>query len=177
MKTTNYVARVGMLAAAAILLQYLGSYIGLKVGGFLDVELSDYPAILGALALGPIAGVLIELIKNSVHLFISHTMLVGELANFLIMGSFVLTIGIIYRLNKTKKGALLSLCIGVLALCVAGVVFNTYITLPLYMPNSDIGTRIKIVFGTITPFNLVKGIVLSSLTLVTYKRLSPLLHK
>ena len=178
MNKTKFVARVGMLAAAAVILQYLGSYIGLRVGGFLDVELSDYPAILGTLALGPVAGVLIEFIKNVLHLAISGTGFVGELANFLITGSFVLAVGLVYKHNKTKKGAMLALGIGVVALCVAGIVFNTTITLPLYMPQLTFSERLYgYVFPLITPFNLVKGIVLVILTGVTYKPLSPFLHK
>ncbi|MBQ6906815.1 MAG: ECF transporter S component, partial [Clostridia bacterium] len=175
---TKYITRVGMLAAAAVILQYLGSLIGLKVAGFLDVEISDYPAILGTLALGPMAGVFIEFIKNLLHLAISHTGFVGELANFLITGSFVFAVGIIYKNNKTKKGAMLSLAFGVIALCVAGIVFNTTITLPLYMPQLSLSERIfGYVFPVITPFNFVKGIVLSIITILTYKQLSPFLHK
>ena len=178
MQKTNSIVRIGVLAAIAVILQYLGSYIGIKVGGFLDVELSDYPAILGALAIGPLAGVFIELIKNVLHLAISHTGFVGELANFLMMGTYVLVIGLIYKHNKTKKGALIALAAGVIALCIAGIIFNAYITLPAFMPGVPMHDRLfKWIFPIITPFNFVKGVVLGLLTLFTYKSLSPVLHK
>ena len=178
MQKTNTVVRIGVLAAVAVILQYLGSYMGLKVGGFLDVELSDYPAILGALAIGPLAGVIIEFIKNVMHLAISHTGFVGELANFLMMGTYVLVIGLIYKRNKTKKGALIALAVGVVALCIAGIVFNAYITLPAFMPGVSMQVRLfKWIFPIITPFNFAKGIVLGLLTMFTYKPLSPVLHK
>ena len=178
MQKTNNVVIIGVLSAAAVILKYLGSYMGLKVGGFLDVELSDYPAILGALAIGPLAGVAIEFIKNVLHLAISHTGFVGELANFLMMGVYVFVTGLIYKCNKTKKGARTALAAGVLALCAAGIIFNAYITLPAFMPGVPMHERLfKWILPVITPFNFVKGIVLGFLTMFTYKPLSPVLHK
>ena len=84
----------------------------LKVAGFLEIEFSDLPAIVGSLALGPVAGVLIELIKNLLHLPMSSTGFVGEFANFVVNGTFVLVIGVFYKLNKTKKGAIVALLLG-----------------------------------------------------------------
>ena len=177
MNKTKFVTRVGMLAAAAVILQYLGSYMGLKVGGFLDVEISDYPAILGCLAMGPVSGVIIELIKNLIHLAISHTGFVGELANFLMMGSYVFAVGMIYKYHKTKKGALAALAFGTFVLCAAGIVFNAFITLPAFMPGITLSDSFsKYILPVITPFNLVKGVVLGIITAVTYKPLSPFLH-
>ena len=89
----KFITKVGMLSAIAVILQYLGTVIGLRIGGFLDVELSDYPAIIATLAIGPTAGVLTELIKNLIHLTMSTTGFVGELANFIVNGVFVLTAG------------------------------------------------------------------------------------
>ena len=49
MTKTSKIAKIGMLAAAAFILQVIGTYLGIKVGGFLDVEISDLPALIGAL--------------------------------------------------------------------------------------------------------------------------------
>ena len=102
---------------------------------------------------------------------------IGELANLIINGLFVATVGMIYKFNKTKKGAYLSLLTGTLVLVVAAVVINLYLMLPLYMPQASLSSRLNIVLTIITPFNFVRGAVLSAVTLATYKRLSPLLHK
>lgn len=176
-KKINTMVKIGMLAAIAVILQYIGSIIGIRVGGFLDVEISDYPAIIGALALGPVPGVLIELIKNLIHLLITRTGFVGEFANFAVNGMLVLTIGLIYKYNKTKKGALIALLCGTLAMTAAAIATNYFVMLPLYMPQASPAARLSLVLSLITPFNFIRGLLLSVITLVTYKNLSPILHK
>ena len=102
---TNHMTKIGVLSAAACILQFLGSVMGLKIAGFLEIEFSDLPAIIGALSLGPVAGVLIEFIKNIIHCTITSTGFVGEFANFVINGMFVFVLGSVYSNNKTKKTA------------------------------------------------------------------------
>lgn len=178
-KKTNFIAKVGMLSAAAFILQMIGSFIGLKVGGFLEIEFSDLPAIVGTLALGPIAGVAIELVKNALHLFMTSTGGVGELANFFVNGVFVFAIGIIYKFNKTKKGALIALFSGTVLMTLSAVFTNLYIMLPLYesfMPSlNSFEGKINLVLTLITPFNFIRGLTLSLITLVIYKKISPVL--
>ncbi len=176
-KKINTMVKIGMLAAIAVILQYIGSIIGIRVGGFLDVEISDYPAIIGALALGPVPGVLIELIKNLIHLLITRTGFVGEFANFAVNGVLVLVIGLIYKYNKTKKGALIALLFGTLAMTAAAIATNYFVMLPLYMPQAPPAARLSLVLSLITPFNFMRGLLLSVITFVTYKNLSPILHK
>lgn len=176
-RKTNYYTKVGTLAALAFILQVIGSIMQLKVAGFLEIEFSDLPAIVGALALGPVAGVLIEFIKNFLHLTISSTGFVGELANFVINGVFVFVIGFIYAKNKTKKGAVLSLIAGCVIMPVAAAFANFFIMLPLYMPTAETAAKLSLVLSTITPFNFVRGIVLSVITIWCYKPLSPVLHR
>ena len=167
---------VGVFSAMAFLLQMLGSMMGLKVGGFLEIEFSDLPALIIAFAYGPLAGVLCELIKNLLHCFMTSTGYVGELANFVINGTFCLVAGLIYQRNKNFMGAVLSLIFASLAMAVAGIFANLYIMLPLYMASAPFGAKMNIVLYTILPFNIVKGIVISLITLLTYKKISPLLH-
>lgn len=176
MTKTRFLTVTAMLAGMAVILQYLGSAIGLKVGGFLDVEVSDLPAIIGTLALGPLCGVAIELIKNVLHCFISHTAFVGELSNFLINGSFVLIVGLIYRRNKTKKTAVVGLLLATLLYSFVGMLLNYYIMLPLYNI-IDPTLKKNLVLWTITPFNLVKGMVLSGITVLIYKKLSGIIKR
>lgn len=169
------VVRTGALSAIAFILQVLGSVMGLKVGGFLEIEFSDFPAIIGALALGPGWGVMIEFIKNLLHLSMSSTGFVGELANFIVNGVFVCVLGVIYRYNKTKKGAVFALIIGTIIMTVAAMGTNLYIMLPLYMKGAPFAVKLNLVLSTITPFNLARGAVLSFITLLSYKKLRPLL--
>ena len=174
-KKLNRIVKIALLSAVAFMLQMLGSAMGLKVGGFLEIEISDLPALIGAFALGPLAGFMIELIKNALHCLITSTGFVGELANFAVNGIFVSVAGVIYKHKKTKKTALVSMLAATLAMSAAGILTNLFIMLPLYMPDTAFSTRLGIVLSTITPFNLAKGSVLSVITFLSYKKLKPLL--
>lgn len=82
MTKTSKIAKIGMLAAAAFILQVIGTYLGIKVGGFLDVEISDLPALIGALALGPGAGVMIEICEKYFALFYDKHRICGRGGKF-----------------------------------------------------------------------------------------------
>lgn len=166
---------IAMLAASAFLLQILGTAMQLKVAGFLEIEFSDLPAIIGTLALGPWSGVLIELIKNLLKCTATTTGFVGEFANFVINGTFVLVAGLIYNRNKSKKGALIALLVATVVMTIAGIAVNLFVMLPLYMPAAPFDVKLALALSTITPFNLVKGVVLSLITALIYKKLSPII--
>ncbi len=170
---TNRITKIAVLAAISAVLQYLAMFIPVKVGGFLDLDISDFPAIIGSLALGPAAGVWIELIKNILHLPVTSTGYVGEIANFLVNGVFVFVIGLAYIFDKTKRGALIALLLGTVFMTGAAILSNRFLLLPLFKIPTE--QRWTLVFSLITPFNLARGIVLSALTFFTYKKLRILL--
>ncbi len=169
---TKIIVTVGVFSAIAFVLQLIGSFMGLKIGGFLEIELSDVPALILAMAYGPLSGVLVELIKNVLHCAVTSTGWVGELANFVIGGILCFTSGIIYKHKKTYKTALLSLICATLLMTAAGVLVNKFIMLPMYMPSAESDYVNKLVIGTIMPFNLIKGLIISAITLLLYKRIS-----
>ncbi len=173
---TKFVVVVGVFSAIAVMLQYLGSAIGIKVGGFLDVEISDLPALILSFFYGPLAGILCELIKNLLHLAISHTGFVGELANFVINGTMCFVVGIIYKHKRTFKGAVLSLVLGTLVMALSGILTNLYIMLPLYMPKADFSEKLSLALTLIFPFNIAKGIIISIITIFVYKRVGNLIR-
>ncbi len=176
MNKTNYLVKIGVLSAIAFVLQFAGSMLP-KVAGFLEIEFSDFPAVIGALSLGPVAGFMIELIKNLIHLPMSTTGYVGEFANLIVNGSFVIVIGLFYKFNKTKKGAIIALILGSVIMPISAAAVNYFIMLPLFMPTASSAVKFGLVATTITPFNFVRAIVLSVITIFCYKRLSPILHK
>lgn len=174
MNKTRKITKIAVLSAIAFILQTFGDLI--KVGGFLEVEFSDFPAIIGACAMGPLSGLAVEGIKCLIHfLTMNSTGGIGDLANFLVNGSFVLTCGIIYKYNRTKKGALISLLSATVVMTLFAVLANLFITIPVYIPALDFAGRLNIVLTLITPFNFAKGLVLSFITYFSYKRLSSLL--
>ena len=177
-----------MLSAVAFVLAFLEFPVPLSPP-FARMDLSDLPALIGAFAYGPLWGVLIELIKNALQLTSTATGGVGELANFLMGAAFVLTAGTIYRVHKTKRTALLGCLVGSFAMGIAAALANYYILLPLFeqfMPLDQliasfeafipfIHSKRDIVLYNALPFNVLKGLAISLITMLSYKSLRPIL--
>ena len=108
MNKTNYLVKIGVLSAIAFVLQFMGGLLP-KVSGFLEIEISDFPAVIGALSLGPVAGFLIELIKNVIHLTVSTTGYVGEFANLIVNVAFAFV--------KFKRDCVLAIGLLLFLLC------------------------------------------------------------
>ena len=160
---------------------------------FYKIDFSDIPALIGAFSLGPVAGILIELIKNILNVALTGSITggIGEAANFLIGAIFVGTAGLIYKKDKTRKNAIIGMAVGTILMAILGSLSNYFILLPLYsklMPietildmasalNSVVVDMKTLVIFTVFPFNLLKGVVVSLLTLPLYKRLSKVLNK
>jgi Predicted membrane protein len=178
---TNTLVKISALAAVAALLMVLDFPLTILFPAFLKVDVSELPAVIGAFAMGPVAGLLIEFVKNIIHFLIKpDTLGIGELANFIVGSAYVLVAGAIYSLRKNKSHAVIGLVSGTVALTVAGAIGNVYVFLPLYQ--KFLGWKlppnvVSYVIYTITPFNLFKGVLVSVLALLIYKRISPILHK
>jgi len=184
-KTTAFrIARCGVLSAISILLFYLE----IPIVPPYKLDFSTLPAILAGFAMGPVYGMAVVLLKNLVHMLSSSSGMVGELADFLMSAAYVITASAIYRCQKTKRSALFSMLAGTLVMTVSAVFVNKYILFPLYGMNEAslaalgqsvwhyIDSSTKFLLLVTAPFNLLKGAVLSLVTFVLYKRLSPLLH-
>ena len=172
-RNTNKMVKISLLSAIAVILMYFDFPI-LPAFPYLKIDLSDVPALLGGFGFGPLAGVLIELVKNIVILLIKGTStgFVGEFANFIIGVSLILPASFIYSRSKSKKSAIIGMVIGTISIEVIGILANVYILLPLYnMPLSG-AELLKYVTTGLLPFNGIKAIMVSVLTYVLYKRVS-----
>lgn len=179
---------VAVLSAVAFVLAFFEFPVPLSPS-FARMDLSDFPALIGAFAFGPLAGILIELIKNLLGLFSTATGGIGELANFLMGASFVATAGWIYRAHKTKKTALIGGIAGSVVMGIVAALTNYFILLPLFeqfMPLEQliasfgehipfIKTKLDVVLYNAFPFNLLKGLVITGFTMLLYKKIRPLL--
>lgn len=187
---TQVLAATAVLSAISYILAFLEVPVPLSPS-FARMDLSDFPALIGAFAFGPVAGILIELIKNVLQLFSSSTGGVGEIANFLMGASYVIVAGMIYRKHKTKKRAAVSCVLASIAMGIMAAITNYFILLPLFetfMPLNQviaafgeflpfIHTKLDVVLYNAFPFNVLKGLVIGALTMVSYKHLSPILKK
>lgn len=168
--------KIGILSALAFLL-YLVEFPLPLFPSFLKIDLGDLPAIIGAFALGPWVGVAIELIKNIIHLFVrSSTGGIGEVGNFLTGSAYVLTAAYIYIRNKSKNTAIVGLITGTIVMSLAMCIFNFFILIPVFTNSPVSMENMPLILTAILPFNLIKGVILSVITLLLYKSLSPILH-
>lgn len=189
----RWIAKVAILSAVATLLLFLEFPVPL-FPAFLKLDFSDIPALLAAFAVGPWAGVVVELVKNLLLLSNSQTMMIGELANFLIGSSLVGIAGAVYQQKRSKKGAILSLLLGTLTMTLVGSLFNYFINIPFYisamgfsmeaivgMSNQAGNTLVhdlpSLILWVFVPFNILKGLMVSLLVSFMYKPLSPVLHR
>ncbi len=175
--TTKKITVIAIFSALAFLLQMLGSLIGLKIGGFLEIEISDIPALIISFAYGPVSGLAVEFFKNLLHCPFTSTGFIGELANFLVNGMFVFSAGALYKFNKSKKSAALSMLTATVIMTASAFLINLFLMLPLYMPSADFSAKYNIALTVITPFNAVKGILISGLTFLLYKRVVPIIRE
>ena len=95
--------------------------------------------MIGAFGFGPIAGVVIELLKNVLIILIKGTGsgFVGELANFLIGVALILPAGLIYHKKKSKKTAIIGMILGAVSIQIVGIISNVYLLLPAYGMHMD----------------------------------------
>ena len=128
---------------------------------------------------GPLTGILIEFLKVVMHFLLtgSSTGGVGEVANFMIGVSFVAPAAFIYWRNKSKKTAILGMIVGLIAMEVVAIVANIYFLLPVYGMKMAPAELMEYVTIGLLPFNTVKGVVLSVLTYMLYKKISVAVFK
>lgn len=174
----NKTIKISLLAAIAVILMFFEFPI-IPAFGWLKLDISDVPALMGAFAYGPIAGIMIELVKNIVNLLTdgSTTALVGEFANFLVGISLVVPASMIYHRKKTKKNALIGMGVGIVTLEILGIIANVFILLPLFGMNMGPSELTSYIVMGLLPFNGLKGVLVCGLTYVLYKKLSVAIFK
>lgn len=187
--TVRNLTVTAMLSAVAAILMMLQIKLPF-IPSFISFDVSDLPPLLASFSLGPIWGVAVCLLKNVLHAFSSSTGGVGELSNFIISGTFVFVAGMIYKHQKTRKGAIISSVIGSVASAVICVFSNYFIIYPLFgllgwkseiilgmyqaiLPSVQNMWQALIIFNL--PFTFVKGLCSALLAFAIYKPLSPIL--
>lgn len=187
-------AQIGMLGAVALVLMLFEIPLPFAPS-FYKIDFSEVPVLIGSFAMGPVAGVLIELVKILLKLLTkgSTTAGVGDVANFLIGISFCLPAAFIYRKMHSKKGAIIGMAAGTIFMTLVGCFLNAYVLLPTYakafqMPidalvamgtavNGHITSLFTFVAFAVAPFNLLKGILVSLVVALIYKKISPILKQ
>lgn len=185
-------AYIGIFGAIAAVLMYFEFSLPFAPA-FYQIDLSEVPVFICSFSLGPVAGVVCELVKIVLKLLIkgTSTAFIGDFANFVVGCSFVLPATILYHRFKSKKGALAGMAVGTGVMTVFGSLFNAVYLLPAFAafygwPLEQIvaaGTKVNgainsvstLVLFAVVPFNLVKGVIVTVLTFLLYKRIERLL--
>ncbi|MBR1797540.1 MAG: ECF transporter S component [Clostridiales bacterium] len=188
--TIRKIAITAIFTAMAVVLMYLEIPLPF-MPVFLKFDFSEIPVLIGSFSLGPVYGVMIELLKNILHLPNTQTMGIGELSNFITGSIYVLTAGFFYEKHRTRKGAVKSMLLATAALAVFAVPFNYFFTLPIYdkmiVPmdaiigmtnavNSLVHNKVDLILWAFLPFNLFKGLIVSFITFWIYKPISKLIN-
>ena len=182
--------QIGMLGAVSVVLMMFEIPLWFAPS-FYKLDFSEVPVLIGTFAMGPLAGAAIEFIKILLLFKGTTTAGVGDFANFLIGCALVVPAGILYQRKKTRKNAVLGLILGTVIMVVIGSALNALVLLPTYakafgMPMDALvgmGSAINPAITNVTtfamfavaPFNLLKGVTVSVITMILYKYVSPLL--
>ena len=186
----RFMVVTAMLSAVAFALMFIDFSVPF-MPSFIKMDISDFPALLGSFAMGPVSGIVIELIKNCLSILIKGTSTgyVGELSNFILGCLFVIPAGWIYKVKKTKKSAILAAIIGALAMGIGSFVTNYFLVYPIYynfMPKEAILQAYQAIVPAVksieqcllffnVPFTLIKGMISVVITIFIYKPLSPII--
>lgn len=191
-RSTKELTSIGMLGAIAVVLMLFEIPLPFAPS-FYEIDFSEVPVLIGCFAMGPIAGVFIEAIKIILNLVINGTVTagIGEAANFVIGCALCIPASIIYRRKKTRKGAIIGMVVGTLVMTISGCFINAYVMLPTYakafqLPidalvemghaiNANITDLFSFVMLAVVPFNLLKGVLVSIIVLLIYKKISVIL--
>lgn len=160
---------------------------------FYEIDFSEVPVLICTFFLGPVAGVTTELAKVILKLLLkgTTTAFVGDFANFAVGCSFILPASIVYHMKKSKGTAIAGMALGTGCMTVFGSMFNAYYLIPKFaqlfgMPleaivgmgtavNASVSSVGTLVMFCVVPFNLVKGVLVSLITYLLYKRVEKLL--
>lgn len=185
------IAQIGMLGAIAVILMLFEIPLPFAPS-FYEIDLSEVPVMVGCFVMGPMAGAAIEFIKILLNFVINGTVTagVGEVGNFLIGCAMIVPAGMIYRKMHTRKGAIIGMAFGTVFMTIVGCFINAYVLLPTYakafgMPidalvgmgtavNPSITSLTSFVMFAVAPFNLLKGILVSLIVFLIYKKIRPI---
>ncbi len=182
-----------IMTALGVILQTLEFPIPSLIPSFIKLDFSELPALITSFAYGPLWGILVCFIKNVIHVLFGSSMGIGEISNFILGAVFVGVAGLVYKKNKSIKGALIACLAGSAAMAVFSVFSNYFVIYPLYgkvlglsteaivgmysalLPAADNLWKALIIFNL--PFTFVKGIIDSVFCFLIYKRISPIIKK
>jgi len=170
LSTTN-MTRIAILGAISAVL-FMWPEITI-IPPFYKLDFSTLPVLLGSFSMGIGPGILIVAIKDLIGLTHSGTAGVGEVADFIMTCAMLIPAVLVYRRKKNRAGALEALAVGSAVMIVVAALVNAFLLFPMLtkaMPS------VEFILTSTIPFNALKAVVISAITFLVYKPLSPILH-
>ncbi len=187
MSKTSRITYTAIFAAIASILMYFEFPLPF-MPPFLQVDLSGVAVLIGVFIFGIRPGICMILIKDIIHLSKSATGGSGELADFLMMTTLIVIAVSIYKHHRTRKTAVVGCLVGTAGMAVVGMLTNNFLIIPYYtvamgwpietildlcaQVNPYIGSMWGYLLLGVLPFNLIKGVIITVITLLAYKKLS-----
>ncbi|MCI2062084.1 MAG: ECF transporter S component [Eubacteriaceae bacterium] len=175
-KQTVKLAKMGMLVAISIVLVAFIHFPIIPAVPFMEYDPADIPILIGAFAFGPAAGLALTAVTAVIQgvTVSAGSGIYGIIMHLVATGALVATASIIYSRHKTRKGAIIAVIAGTLAMAAVMVPCNLIVT-PIFMgaPRSAVVALIPAIIA----FNLVKAGINSAVTFLLYKKISGFLHK
>ena len=173
--TTKNIAGMALFSALSYVVSFLEFPI-FPAAGFLKLDFSAVFILLGGFMYGPLAGVMISAIKELLRFISSSTGGIGELANFMVCTAFIIIPTVIYYYKKGIITVIITLVVGIFFQAAAALIANRYIMFPLYM-GSGAAAAFDSLWVYVLLFNIIKGVVISTVVFLLYKRISYLFKK
>lgn len=176
---SKLVSATGILTAMSTILYVYPTFPIIPAFPWLKIDFADIPALLAGVLINPVIGGIVVLIRNSIHLLISSTGMVGELSNFIISAAFVIFASSVATLfSKKKQPTTLNLIVTMILAMIMQVVIaslcNKYLMIPLYGIKGD---PTEYILMGVVPFNLIKTAMSSAVFLLIYKALIPKIRR
>ncbi|WP_210135573.1 ECF transporter S component [Staphylococcus sp. GDX8P80P] len=182
MQQNKRLITISMLSAIAFILTFIKFPLPF-LPPYLTLDFSDVPTLLATFLLGPVAGIIVALIKNILNFLFNMGDPVGPVANFLAGVSFLLSAYYVTKRQRqhahTPSSLVIGLAIGTIVMTIVLSVLNYFVLLPLYgmiFNLGDVFNNLKIVIlSGVIPFNIIKGVVISIIFVLLYNRLKRVL--
>ena len=149
---------------------------------FLQIDFSDVPALIAAITMGPVAAIVVEIVKNFLDWIYSGSptgVPVGHIANFASAMLFILPVYAIYKKFSSMKGLVVGLIIGTLTMSIGMAALNFVAFLPMYgyFMNFHVEDMLGMAVASILPFNILKGILLIVISTLLYRSMKTWIEK
>lgn len=174
MTTQKKLVTMAMLAGLSIVLMYLVR-VPFPGAPFLEYDPADVPILIGTFLFGPVSGLVLTAVVSVIQglTVSSGSGLIGILMHFIATGMFVIVAGLIYRWMQSRKGAVIGLVFGSLAMTGIMIPLNLIFTVQfLGVPTEAV---VAMILPVIIPFNLAKAGINSVVTFFVYKPVSKIM--